>query len=75
MCVVGRFIFTRHHIRRMPQNGWLNSCHFLQILAIDVAKGFNIAESTMNQFTGGKATQVGVIDVTAKQVNASVCGL
>ncbi|KAF8585770.1 Cerato-platanin [Ramaria rubella] len=47
----------------------------INILAIDVAdNGFNIAESTFNLFTNGQATQLGVIDVSAVQVDASACG-
>ncbi|KAF8894771.1 Cerato-platanin [Infundibulicybe gibba] len=37
--------------------------------------GFNIAEGAMNDLTGGQAVQLGLIDATATQVAASVCGL
>jgi hypothetical protein len=48
----------------------------INVLAIDVAgAGFNVALSAMNELTGGNAVQFGRVDVTSKQVAASVCGL
>ncbi|KAF9464630.1 cerato-platanin-related secreted protein [Collybia nuda] len=48
----------------------------INVLAIDVAgAGFNIALSAMNELTGGNAVMLGRVDVTSKQVAASVCGL
>ncbi|KAH9918368.1 immunomodulatory protein [Epithele typhae] len=48
----------------------------INVLAIDHAgAGFNIAKAAMNTLTNGQAVQLGRIDVTAKQVAASVCGL
>jgi len=48
----------------------------INVLAIDVAKpGFNIASSAVNELTNGNAEQFGIIDVTSKSVDPSVCGL
>jgi hypothetical protein len=47
----------------------------INILAVDVGAGFNIALAAMNELTGGKAVQFGRVDVASEQVNASVCGL
>jgi hypothetical protein len=48
----------------------------VNVLAIDHANsGFNIGLNAMNALTNNQATQLGRIDVTAKQVAASVCGL
>ncbi|KAJ8518235.1 hypothetical protein ONZ45_g4675 [Pleurotus djamor] len=48
----------------------------INVLAIDhAAAGFNIALTAMNNLTNGQAIFLGRIDVTAKQVAASVCGL
>ncbi|OCB87720.1 Cerato-platanin [Sanghuangporus baumii] len=46
------------------------------VTAIDyAASGFNIALSAMNNLTNGQAEQVGVVQATATQLNASACGL
>lgn len=46
------------------------------ILAVDVSKaGFTISETAMNTLTGNLAVELGRVDVTATQVNASACGL
>lgn len=48
----------------------------INMLAIDHAgDGFNVAMAAMSELTGGQATQLGRVDVAAKQVAASVCGL
>ncbi|KAI0668371.1 Cerato-platanin [Trametes maxima] len=48
----------------------------INVLAIDTgAKGFNIALAALNKLTNNTAVQVGRINATATQVNASVCGL
>lgn len=48
----------------------------INILAIDhTDSGFNIAQAAMDDLTGGQAVHLGRVDVTSKQVNASVCGL
>ncbi|EJD08293.1 Cerato-platanin [Fomitiporia mediterranea MF3/22] len=46
------------------------------VTAIDFAgSGFNIGEIAMNNLTNGQAEQVGVVQATALQLNASACGL
>ncbi|KAG1720033.1 Cerato-platanin [Suillus occidentalis] len=46
------------------------------ILAVDVSKaGFTISETAMNTLTGNLAVELGRVDVTATQVDASACGL
>ncbi|KAG2045249.1 Cerato-platanin [Suillus americanus] len=46
------------------------------ILAVDKSEaGFTISETAMNTLTGNLATELGRVDVTATQVNMSVCGL
>jgi hypothetical protein len=46
------------------------------ILAVDVSKeGFTVSQQAMNTLTGGLAAELGRVDVTATQVDASVCGL
>lgn len=48
----------------------------IDVLAIDVApNGFNIALSAMNELTNGQAVALGRVNVDAKQVSASSCGL
>ncbi|RPD59241.1 immunomodulatory protein [Lentinus tigrinus ALCF2SS1-7] len=48
----------------------------INVLAIDHAdSGFNIALRAMDTLTGGQAKALGRVDVTAKQVSASTCGL
>lgn len=48
----------------------------ITMLAIDsTSRGYNIALPAMNELTGGQAAQLGRIEVTAKQVSASACGL
>ncbi|KIY52730.1 snodprot1 [Fistulina hepatica ATCC 64428] len=48
----------------------------ITMTAIDVAtNGFNVGENVMNNMTGGQAVQLGVVQVTAEQLNASACGL
>ena len=48
----------------------------INVLAIDHAdEGFNIAKKAMDSLTGGKAAELGRIDVEAKEVSASKCGL
>ncbi|KAJ8507034.1 hypothetical protein ONZ45_g10546 [Pleurotus djamor] len=48
----------------------------VNVLAIDHAgSGFNIALEAMNTLTKGNAVQLGRINASAVQVNASACGL
>jgi len=48
----------------------------INVLAIDVAsKGFNIALEAMNDLTDGQAVELGVVSVTASEVDKSVCGI
>jgi hypothetical protein len=48
----------------------------INVLAMDhAAEGFNIAQAAMDTLTGGQATQLGRIDASYAQVDASVCGL
>ncbi|KIJ37888.1 hypothetical protein M422DRAFT_211099, partial [Sphaerobolus stellatus SS14] len=48
----------------------------INVLAIDfAAQGFNIAQSALDELTGGQAVQLGRVNVTASQVAASACGL
>lgn len=48
----------------------------VKILAIDHAgSGFNIGENAMNNLTNGQAVELGLVQATAKQLNASDCGL
>ena len=48
----------------------------INVLAVDHAdEGFNIAKKAMDSLTGGKAAELGRIDVEAKEVSASKCGL
>lgn len=48
----------------------------ISVLAVDVAlDGFNLSEEAMNTLTGGLAVELGRVDVTSVQVDASVCGL
>ncbi|KAG6836590.1 hypothetical protein H0H93_006333 [Arthromyces matolae] len=48
----------------------------IAVLAIDhTDSGFNIALEAMNVLTSNQATFLGRVDVTSKQVDASVCGL
>lgn len=48
----------------------------ITITAIDTAgSGFNIGETAMNNLTDGQAVQLGVVQATATQLNASACGL
>lgn len=46
------------------------------MLAIDVAgDGYNLSFEGMDELTGGHAEEYGLVDVTAKKVAASNCGL
>jgi hypothetical protein len=46
------------------------------ILAVDVSTvGFTVSETAMNTLTNNLADELGRVDVTALQVDASVCGL
>ncbi|KAG2138482.1 Cerato-platanin [Suillus clintonianus] len=46
------------------------------ILAVDVSTaGFTVSETAMNTLTGNLAVELGRVDVTATQVDASACGL
>ncbi|KAG2034798.1 Cerato-platanin [Suillus americanus] len=45
------------------------------ILAVDVSNAVTISETAMNTLTGNLAAELGRVDVTATQVDASVCGL
>ncbi|KAI9573949.1 immunomodulatory protein [Boletus coccyginus] len=48
----------------------------IAVLAVDVAlDGFNLSEEAMNTLTGGLAVELGRVDVTATEVDASVCGI
>jgi len=46
------------------------------ILAVDASKvGFTVSQEAMDKLTGGLAADLGRVDVSATQVNVSVCGL
>lgn len=45
------------------------------ILAVDVSNAVTISETAMNTLTSNLAAELGRVDVTATQVDASVCGL
>lgn len=46
------------------------------VTAIDHADdGFNLSQQALNTLTNGRAVEVGVVDVTATQVDRSACGL
>ena len=48
----------------------------IAVLAVDVAlEGFNLSEEAMNTLTGGLAVELGRVNVSATQVDASVCRL
>lgn len=48
----------------------------IDIIAVDHSTvGFTVAEAAMNELTGGQAVALGRVNVTSKQVNASICGL
>lgn len=48
----------------------------INVLAIDVSKvGYNIALGAMEALVGPNAATIGRVDVAARQVGASVCGL
>ncbi|KDQ34044.1 hypothetical protein PLEOSDRAFT_1088021 [Pleurotus ostreatus PC15] len=48
----------------------------VNVLAVDyAANGFNIGLTAMNQLTNGHGVEYGVVDVDAKQVAATVCGM
>jgi len=48
----------------------------INVIAIDRAgEGFNIAFKAFNELTGGQGTQLGRVDVAARKVPSSVCGL
>ncbi|OJT06238.1 Allergen Asp f 15 [Trametes pubescens] len=48
----------------------------INVLAIDVGpKGFNIAQEALDTLTHGNAVQLGRINATTTQVDASACGL
>ncbi|KZT09464.1 SnodProt1 [Laetiporus sulphureus 93-53] len=48
----------------------------ISVLAIDYAKdGFNIAQEAMDALTGGQARSLGIVNVTAVEVDDSACGL
>jgi hypothetical protein len=54
-------------------SGAKNTVNFL---VIDVAlRGFNGGKLMMDELTGGHAAEIGIANVTAKQVGSSVCGL
>ena len=53
-----------------------NVVRSVKILAVDHAgSGFNIALTAMNNLTGGNAEQLGLVQGSAAQLNASECGL
>lgn len=45
------------------------------VTILAVKAGFTISETAMNTLTGNLAVELGRVDVTATQVNASACGL
>ena len=48
----------------------------INVIAIDRAgEGFNIALGALNELTGGQGMDLGRVDVAARQVTSSVCGL
>ena len=55
---------------------WSTNNVTINVLAVDYcAEGFNISEEALNALTGGQAYDRGSVEVTATQVDASVCGL
>ncbi|KAL2872771.1 allergenic cerato-platanin Asp F13 [Aspergillus lucknowensis] len=64
---------TCYRIEYTPAGGATNS---IVITAIDAAPGgFNVATEAMNQLTGGRAEELGRVDVTWTQVSRTDCGL
>ncbi|EAU81969.2 snodprot1 [Coprinopsis cinerea okayama7 len=56
-----------------PPNGAKRS---INIIAVDVGRGgFNLAHAALNDLTNGQATQLGRVNVAARQVAPSACGL
>ncbi|KAL1747696.1 Cerato-platanin [Schizophyllum fasciatum] len=48
----------------------------IHVLVVDYAtSGFNIAQSALDELTGGRAAEKGSINATSKQVNVKHCGL
>lgn len=48
----------------------------MTVLAVDhAAVGFNIGRGAMNELTGGRAVEVGNVDVQWTEVGRHVCGL
>ncbi|KIY50658.1 epl1 protein, partial [Fistulina hepatica ATCC 64428] len=55
---------------------WDVTGNSIDLLVVDAASsGFNIALEAMNSLTNNQAVDLGRIDVTATQVDASNCGL
>ncbi|CAL3973266.1 unnamed protein product [Diplocarpon coronariae] len=53
-----------------------NGEYSVTILAVDRAsEGFNIGKEAMNQLTGNRAQEVGVVDAQYVKADASACGL
>ncbi|TFK25798.1 snodprot1 [Coprinopsis marcescibilis] len=56
-----------------PANGARRT---INIVAVDVGRGgYNIAQGALNELTSGQAVQLGRVNVAARQVPASACGL
>ncbi|OJJ80555.1 allergenic cerato-platanin Asp F13 [Aspergillus glaucus CBS 516.65] len=56
------------------QNGKVNKT--INVLAVDSAVGsFNLGLQALNQLTGGNAQQLGRVDATYTEVEASECGI
>ncbi|KAI0093817.1 Cerato-platanin [Irpex rosettiformis] len=48
----------------------------INVLAVDVGRdGFNLSQEAMDELTNGQAVQLGRVDASVNQVDASACGL
>ncbi|ESK87459.1 allergenic cerato-platanin asp f13 [Moniliophthora roreri MCA 2997] len=48
----------------------------VRVVAVDTAaEGFNLPQSGMDELTNGRAHDLGVVDVTAKELSPADCGL
>ncbi|KAL1747876.1 Cerato-platanin [Schizophyllum fasciatum] len=64
---------TCHKVSWTDEFGTTRSIH---VLAVDYAtSGFNIAQSALDELTGGRAVEKGTINANVKQVNVKHCGL
>ena len=64
---------TCHKLSWTDEFGTTRSIH---VLVVDYAtSGFNIAQTALDELTGGRASEKGSINATSKQVNVKHCGL